>query len=239
MADMYVPSFEDEENAEKAITANVSKNDDLAEYVPSNLEALMARFGVAEEDEKIRNEGFELAEKGGLIRKPRPSDVTGYYMSGRIDSRDDISTETDSELSKVFDSAKSQHDSDNVNFGDLELKKSEKAAEGKNEAEQPEKKEEAVPAEPPKKKRGRPRKNPLPEETPVQEKEPELPPEPEKTPENENETTEIVKKYNTHTKVIFSDESIDDGIKRNSDDELEAIFRKGSGRRKLWSRKKK
>lgn len=236
MADMYVPSFEDDEELEKNLTANMSKNDDLAEYVPSNLQALMARFGVAEEDESIRNEGFKLAEKGGLIKKPRPNDTTSYYMSGHIDSRDDISTEADSELSRVFDSAKSQHDSDNVYFGDLDISKTETAAAEEPKPQEAETEKNETAAEPPKKKRGRPRKNPLPEEIPVQE---EKISEPEPQKNVEAETTEVVKKYNTHTKVIFVDDSLDDGIKRNSDDELEAVFKEESGRRKLWSRKRK
>ena len=180
------------------ITAELSKNDDIVEYIQENsLEALKARFGTAEEDESIRNEGFELATSGGLFIKPRPENLY-QYAAGEVNPKEDISTDSESELSKVFESTKSEHDNDNVTFGDLEIGKPETKAEETTEK----------PAE---------------------------------EPESDEEEIQIVKKYNTHTKVIFSDENLDDGIKRNSDSELEDFFtneEKGRKRR-LWSPKKK
>ena len=268
MDDIFIPPFDDDE--ELNVTPTAKKQDDVDEVSMSeSFAALMARFGEAEEDQKIREEGFELAQKGGLIRKPRPEDKMGYYMSGAVDKRDEIKTDADSELSRVFDSAKSEHDSDGVDFSDLEIKDAPEAIEPKI----PEKEEEPVveepaveeteevPEEPPKKKRGRPRKNPLPEEAPEAEKKSEEkaeekieeaivkkeapkketaePPAASVISEDENETVEMVRKYNTHTKVIFVDNSIDDGIKRNSDEELDSLFNNEKGRKRSWLRRKK
>lgn len=202
------------------ITAELSKNDDIVEYIQENsLEALKARFGTAEEDESIRNEGFELATSGGLFIKPRPENLY-QYAAGEVNPKEDISTDSESELSKVFESTKSEHDNDNVTFGDLEIGKPETKAEETTEkpAEEPEKEV---------KKPGRKRKTT--QKITIEE------------PESDEEEIQIVKKYNTHTKVIFSDENLDDGIKRNSDSELEDFFtneEKGRKRR-LWSPKKK
>ena len=254
MAENFIPPFDDE----KEETVKKPDDDDVDEVsVSKSFAALMARFGEAEEDRKIREEGFELAQKGGLIRKPRPDDKMGYYMSGTVDKRDEIQTDADSELSRVFDSAKSEHDSDGVDFSDLNINEVPKEA-GSEEAEKKEKsaaeKAEEDPAEPPKKKRGRPRKNPLPEETPAPEKKSEkksgkseepaetgsvdIPAAP-ITSGDENETFEMVRKYNTHTKVIFVDETLDDGIKRNSDEELDSLFNNEKGRKRSWLRRKK
>ncbi len=237
MAEMMVP-FPDDEELNNAIAAELSKNDDIVDYIQVNsLEALKARFGAAEEDESIRSEGFELAKKGGLVRKPRPDEIDMPYLDMNQPVKNDIKTEKETGLSKVFENAKSEHDGDNVMFSDLDINSENKRTEEKPAEKTAEKKEEKPaeedPAEPPKRKRGRPRKNPLPEK-----------------PEEKKEEAEaksipavsiIPEKYDTHTEIIFIDESLDDGIKRNSENELEALFN-NNGRRKvskLWNRKKK
>lgn len=206
----------DNDEFENNLPAKLSKEDALDEYFKDNsIDALKARFGVAEEDESIRSEGFELAKTGGLIRRPKPEAVMQYSENETAK----IPTKIDSDLSKVFDSAKSEHDNDNVFFSDLNLKK------GKEEKPVP----EEIP-EKPKRRPGRPRKVPVVEEKVKKENE-----------DSDEEITQIVKKYNTHTKVIFVDESLDDGIKRNSESELEELFADNEkGRKsKLWSRRKK
>lgn len=236
MAETMVP-FQDDEELESAIAAELSKNDDLVDYIQVNsLEALKARFGAAEEDESIRNEGFELAKKGGLVRKPRPDEIEMPYLDMNTPVRDDVPTDTGSELSKMFENAKSEHDSDNVMFSDLDINSEKRKPEEKTEAAKSTetKPAEEVPAEPPKRKRGRPRKNPLPPENPEEKKQ-------ESEPKSIAVESIIPAKYDTHTEIIFIDESLDDGIKRNSETELESLFNnneKGKVSR-LWNRKKK
>lgn len=202
----------------KNLPAKTSAKGDTTEPVQINsIDSLKARFGVAEEDASIRNEGFELAKTGGLIRRPKPEAIPMYAEKETTK----IPTDSGSELSKVFDSAKSEHDNDNVYFSDLEIKKEESKEEKPVSEEIPEK---------PKRRPGRPRKVPAVEEPAAEEKS-----------DSDEEITTVVKKYNTHTKVIFVDESLDDGIKRNSDSELEELFvSEEKGRKsKLWSRRKK
>lgn len=238
MADKIVPSFDGDEELEEVIAAELSKNDDLVDYIQENsLDALKARFGAAEEDDRIRNSGFELAKKGGLIKKPKPENVIVPYGAEYVRKSEDIQTESESELSKMFNATKSEYDSTTVEFEDLRLNKKPEKKEVKTETKteteaKPEPKAEEPPA-PPKRKRGRPRKNPLPPE-PVEEKK-------EEKTASDDEEYQLVKKYNTHTKVIFVDEYIDDGIKRNSESELENLFNGSSDerRRKLWSPRKK
>lgn len=249
MADMFVPFNEsDEEMLEKSIAAELSKNDDIVEYIHENsLEALKNRFSSADEDENIRNEGFGLAKKGGLIRKPHPDSIMPY-MNREIPPKEDIPTDSESDLSKMFDMAKSEHDSDNVMFSDLG-NDSAKAEEEKPKEEVQEKPAEPVeetPKDPPKRKRGRPRKNPLPEEASEKKEKKEAKNEEapaEKAPENNdsNEQYVLTPKYNTNTKIIYVNENLDDGIKRNSESELENLF---SNERKgkvfgLWRKIKK
>lgn len=253
MADMYVPFDDGDEELEKSIAAELSKNDDIVEYIhETSLEALKARFAAAEEDESIRSEGFELAKKGGLIIKPHPESVMPY-MDREITPRADIATDSDSELSKVFDMAKSEHDSDSVMFSDLGTDMTKPEEEKK--AEENEQKAEPVeepPKEPPKKKRGRPRKNPPPEEKAEKEdKKEDISEEEKKEAEASAEKASEEKPHNeqnmrrygfdTNTKVIYVNEELDDGIKRNSESELNNLFSTESSERgfRLWRKKKK
>ena len=215
MAEKFHPNSDNE--LIPAVPAELSKDDDdITEYIHVNsLDALKARFGSAEEDESIRNQGFELAKPSGLIRKPRPE--SSVMFADTDISKNDIDTEAETKLSKIFDSAKSEHDNDNVTFSDLELSNK---AEGEKEKEKEKEKETETTQDKPAKKETK---------TVVVDE------------DSDEEVTQIVRKYNTHTKVIFSDESLDDGIKRNSDSELEELFdNTEKGRKfKLWSRKKK
>ncbi|MCQ2485309.1 MAG: hypothetical protein MJ168_08255 [Clostridia bacterium] len=244
MADMFVPFNDSDDELEKSIAAELSKNDDIVDYIHENsLESLKARFGAVDEDESIRNEGFELAKKGGLIRKPHPESVMPY-LNIELPPQEDIATDSESELSKVFDMAKSEHDSDNVMFSDLgkETAKPVEKREVKQEekTDKPVEQTEEAPKEPPKRKRGRPRKNPLPEEKKEEKKE-ETPAEKAPEEKSENEQYVLTPKYNTNTKIIYVNENLDDGIKRNSESELENLFNtEGKGRAfRLWRKIKK
>lgn len=210
MAEKFHPNSDNE--LIPAVPAELSKDDDdITEYIHVNsLDALKARFGSAEEDESIRNQGFELAKPSGLIRKNRPEN--NIEFSDTNINKDDIKTDADTELSKVFDSARSGHDNDNVAFSDLKLNTQPKGKDNIPDTEQTQDKSTE-----------RKTKTVIVDE------------------DSDEEVTQIVRKFNTHTKVIFSDESLDDGIKRNSDSELEGLFDNAEkGRKfKLWSRKKK
>ncbi len=224
---------------ESAIAAELTRNDDIVEYIqPSNLERLKARYAAVDEDETIRNEGFELAKKGGLIKKQRPESTAFDYLAAPVNPRDEIRTDVNSPLSKVFDSTKSEFDADIASFGDISINKSLPEIKEEPKAEiKEEPAPEIKPEEPPKRKRGRPRKNPLPPEPKVEE------PAPEPTPVEPPPTINNRYGFDTHTRVIFVDESNDDGIKRNSDEELSSAFvDEGNAKKRrlsFWSRKKK
>lgn len=224
---------------ESAIAAELTRNDDIVEYIqPSNLERLKARYAAVDEDETIRNEGFELAKKGGLIKKQRPESTAFDYLAAPVNPRDEIRTDVNSPLSKVFDSTKSEFDADIASFGDISINKSLPEIKEEPKAEiKEEPAPEIKPEEPPKRKRGRPRKNPLPPEPKVEE------PAPEPTPVEPPPTINNRYGFDTHTRVIFVDENADDGIKRNSDEELSSAFVDDTNTKKrrllFWSRKKK
>lgn len=176
------------ETIETTIAAENIMNDDIVEYIQpsSSLEMLKARYAAAEEDESIRNEGFELVKKGGLLKKSRPESTTFDYYSTPVSPKDEIRTDVDSPLSKVFDSTKSEFDADAASFSDIEIEKPPIIA------------EDIV-------------KQPLAE--PVK-------------PVTQNTDSTVNNRYgfDTHTRIIYFDESADDGIKRNSDEELSSAF---------------
>ena len=251
---------------EDSIAAELTVNDDIVEYIqPSNLDLLKARYAAVEEDESIRNEGFDSLKKSSS-RKVRPEDSFYGYYSAPLSTKEEIPTDVNSPLSQVFDSTKSEFDADTVSFGDINIDLPQKpqptqpliesvAVIEKIEVEtEPEVKpkkrgrprkvveptpEDAVPAAP--KKRGRPKKVVEPEvaPAPVVEEQPDPIPEPAPAPAPVFNNRYG---YDTHTRVIFIDESAEDGIKVNSDNELDSAFSDGenTGRRKwFWSRKKK
>lgn len=181
----------------KTIAEEFQKNDDIVEYIrPDNLELLKARYAAAEEDESIRSEGFGLAQRGGLLRKPRPESVYGYYNSPQISKKDEIQTDA-SALNEIFESAQSEFDADSVSFGEIDLGGSSAGA-------------AAIPAE----------KN--------------------ETDDSKNiETFSLSKDFNTNTKVVFSEEIGDDGIKRNTDEEMESVFLQATAKKHKFLRRNK
>lgn len=224
---------------ESAVAEELTRNDDLVEYIPGNLERLKARYAAVEEDESIRNEGFELAKKSGLVRKQRPESTAFDYLAAPVNPRDEIRTDVNSPLSRVFDSTKSEFDADIASFSDISINKPlpEIKEEPKSEVKE-EPAPEVKPEEPPKRKRGRPRKNPIVPVEPKVEEPVAEPPAVEPPPTINNRYG-----YDTHTRVIFVDESADDGIKRNSEEELSSAFVDDTNTKKrrllFWSRKKK
>lgn len=286
-----------------AVPAELSKDKNLDEYIqPSSLDLLKARYGAIEEDENIKNEGFELAKKSGLIRKQRPESQIYGYFSGPVNPKDEIRTDVDSPLAQVFDVTRSEFDSDAVSFSDISFEQEKKDAEIKAEeapveVEMPKRKrttkatEEAADVEE-KPKRKKTTKT-AEDVTPAEEK-----PKRTRTTKAAEGTTEVAEKpkrtrttkttakaevteekpkrttkkltevvgeidsnisieepvppppvinnrygFDTHTRVIYIDESADDGIQRNSEEELSSLFNPANSNRKRrrlpWLRRKK
>ena len=267
-----------------AVPAELSKDKNLDENIqPSSLDLLKARYGAIEEDENIKNEGFELAKKSGLIRKQRPESQIYGYFSGPVNPRDEIRTDVDSPLAQVFDATRSEFDSDTVSFSDISFEQEKKDAEIKAE-------EAPVEVEKPKRKRTtkaveeaaeveeKPKRTST---TKAAEGTSEVAEKPKKTRTTKTtakaevteekpkrtakKLTEVVGEidsnisieepappppvinnrygFDTHTRVIYIDESADDGIQRNSEEELSSLFNPANSskkRRRLpWLRRKK
>lgn len=234
------------ETEELTVPAELAPNDSLEEYIqPSSLELLKARYAAIDEDEEIRNEGFELAKKSGLIKKQRPENPIYGYYSSPVNPKDEIRTDVDSPLSKVFDTTRSEFDANAVSFSDISFEQEKKYAEIKAEVEKPKKTrmvktvaepavEAAEEAEKPKRTRTMKKKEEaVPEVVEEALAEPEAP-----APTNLNRYG-----FDTHTRVIYVDESADDGIKRNSEEELSSLFTVNDNQKKRrrmpWSQKKK
>lgn len=305
-----------------AVPAELSKDNNLDEYIqPSSLDLLKARYGAIEEDEDIRNDGFELAKKSGLIRKQRPESQIYGYFSGPVNPKDEIRTDVDSPLAQVFDVTRSEFDSDTVSFSDISFEQEKKDAEIKAEeapveVEKPKRKrttkavEEAAEVE---EKTKRKRTTKAAEETAELEEKPkrkrttktteevaevEEKPKRKRSTKTTEEVAEVEEKpkrtrttkavaqaevteekpkrttkkltevvgeidsdisveesappppvinnrygFDTHTRVIYIDESADDGIQRNSEEELSSLFDPVNSNRKRrrlpWLRRKK
>lgn len=204
MAEKKKPLTDDVGTVESTVAAELTENDDLVEYIqPSSLDILRARYGEAEEDESIRSEGFELAKKSGLVRRQKPEDAPyGYY--GVPTARDEIRTDVDSPLSQVFDTTRSDFDSDTVSFSDIDV---EPVATTEDE-------ESSIPTE----------------------------------VVTQPVSQEVIKAtgnrygFDTHTTVIYYDESADDGIRRNTEDELNSAFTPDGAKKRRrfpWLQKRK
>ena len=286
-----------------AVPAELSKDKNLDENIqPSSLDLLKARYGAIEEDEKIKNEGFELAKKSGLIRKQRPESQIYGYFSGPVNPRDEIRTDVDSPLAQVFDATRSEFDSDTVSFSDISFEQEKKDAEIKAEeapveVEKPKRKrttkavEEAAEVEEKPKRTSKTKaaegtsevaeKPKRTRTTKATEGTTEVAEKPKKTRTTKTtakaevteekpkrtakKLTEVVGEidsnisieepappppvinnrygFDTHTRVIYIDESADDGIQRNSEEELSSLFNPANSskkRRRLpWLRRKK
>ncbi|MBR6530894.1 MAG: hypothetical protein IKT61_00130 [Clostridia bacterium] len=350
MADTKKRTTDSPDAMQITVPADLEDNNNLEEYIqPSSLDLLKARYAAIDVDEEIRNEGFELAKKSGLLIKQRPENPIYGYFSDPVNPKDEIRTDVNSPLSQVFEDTKSEFDANNVTFSDISFEQKKKDAEAKAEAvaveEKPKrtrttKAKEEAPAveEKPKRTRTTKAKEEAPaveekpkrtrttntneeapaveekpkrtrttktkEEAPASEEKPkrtrttkakEEAPASEEKPKRTRTTkkkeeapaveekpkrTRTTKKkeepvpeatephvievasvadehveeapapvmfnrygYNTHTRVIYVDESADDGIKRNSEEELSSIFTDKSNKKKRrllpWLQKKK
>ena len=205
MAESKKLNLQEIEEIENSIAAELTENDDIVEYIqPSSLELLKARYAAAEEDEAIRNEGFEPVKKAGLIKKQRPESTAFDYFAAPVHPKDEIRTDVDSPLSQVFDSTKSEFDADTASSSDISI---------------------AIPEAP----------TATPEEPSEEESKPlqETPVRTEFIGNNAVPTNRYG--YNTHTRVIYIDESADDGIQRNSEEELSSAFIDGNSKKRRFS----
>ena len=212
MAEKKKLNSEEIEAIESSIAAELTENDDIVEYIqPSSLDLLKARYAAAEEDENIRNEGFEPVKKAGLIKKQRPESTAFDYFAAPVSPRDEIRTDVDSPLSQVFDSTKSEFDADTASFSDISIALPESAASLEYPAAEEVSPQAAASQNPPAEYIGG-----------------------EYTSNNRYG-------YNTHTRVIYIDETAEDGIQRNSEEELSSAFvADGNDKRRFsfWKKKK-
>ena len=210
---MAESSKDTEKNPEKNIADNAaavfSANEDLVEYIESaNLSDLKAKYAAAEEDEDIRNEGFGLAQTG-FFRRNRPVEQSSPidYNPREVISRSEMEKTFVPKLANQFSSAQSEYDNDAVSFSEIDLNSSDNESNG--EEKEPAKKTSWL---------GSLRKR--------------------KNADNDAaQTSSMSKTYNTNTKVVYIDENTDDGIKRNTDSEVESLF--GGDDRKPSRRKRK
>ncbi|MBQ7548461.1 MAG: hypothetical protein IJT03_02015 [Clostridia bacterium] len=203
-----------EKNQEKNIapdtSADFSANEDLVDYIESaSLTDLKAKYAAAEEDESIRNEGFGLIQTG-FFRRDRPEEQSTPidYNPREVISRSEMERTFLPKLANQFSSAQSEYDKDVVSFSEIDLNAGEE--ESKDEKEDTEKKTFRFGA-------FRKRKN---DQT-----------------EDAAKASSMSKTYNTNTRVVYLDENTDDGIKRNTDGEVESLF--GGDDRKPSRRKRK
>jgi hypothetical protein len=158
-------NFENNENLDLTF---VDENDDITEYIQTqSFNSLLQRFGMAEEDENIRNEDFNPLVVG---RAPKNTADEKNY---EVHTEDMIVTEPETPipLQNEFGSAESAFDNDAISFDDIDRNDSEKTAD-------------------------------------------------EPVADNKKST-----ESKTGTRVVYIDENIDDGIKRNTDIEVSSVFK--------------
>ncbi len=237
---------EEIEAIEISIAAELTKNDDIVDFIqPNSLEQLKARYAAVEEDENIRNEGFEPIKKAGLIKKQRPESTAFDYFAAPVSPKDEIRTDVNSPLSQVFDSTKSEFDADTASFSDIS------ASIAEVQPSYPEissNEKESVPAI---------KASDIPTEyigtvPPVagidngtQTKEATATELPDLSKEHISGMAPLITNrygYNTHTRVIYIDNTAEDGIQRNSEEALSSAFSDNSNQKRrfsLWTKKKK
>lgn len=234
-------SNKNNDQTEPASSGNAPDDDIIGYIQPGSLESLKSRFSAAEEDESIRREGFELARKSGLIVKKRP-ESSFPYDAAPVKKRDDIVVDPLNGGVSSFEEARSSLTGVDVDFTEIVLDSPGLSVSSSTDAAVPSDNTSSVAEEPPKpKKRGRPRK---------------IKSEP-KTDTDENISSETSEGsagtfsenmassgnkygYNTHTRVIYTDDEPEDGIVRNDNDEIESLLMsEKKKRRSLFSRKKR
>lgn len=237
---------EEIEAIESSIAAELTKNDDIVDFIqPNSLEQLKARYAAVEEDENIRNEGFEPIKKAGLIKKQRPESTAFDYFAAPVSPKDEIRTDVNSPLSQVFDSTKSEFDADTASFSDIS------ASIAEVQPSYPEissNEKDSVPAI-------------NDSDIHIESVSPVLPAvsDDNNTQNEESASTDasslseeylngepqlITNRYgyNTHTRVIYIDNTAEDGIQRNSEEALSSAFSDNSNQKRrfsLWTKKKK
>lgn len=148
----------------------VDVNDDITEYITdSSFEALKKRFGVAEEDQSIRDEGFNPLEQGKASKKSE--DEARIMPSFKKDVLDKA---TSVPMQSEFGTAESRFDNDAISFDEINIDLDSLGS--------------LV---------------------------------------NENDSVEVDRstEFSTNTRVVYLDESADDGIKRNTDLEVSSVFK--------------
>lgn len=148
----------------------VDVNDDITEYITdSSFEALKKRFGVADEDQSIRDEDFNPLEQGKASKKSE--DEARIMPSFKKDVLDKA---TSVPMQSEFGTAESRFDNDAISFDEINIDLDSLGS--------------LV---------------------------------------NENDSVEVDRstEFSTNTRVVYLDESADDGIKRNTDLEVSSVFK--------------
>lgn len=165
-----VNPLSEKEKEIKEITENPiispSTVDDLTEYIQGqSLSELMSRFGVADEDESIRNEDFNP-----LVVDSKTAQKHKHSASRSSAFKNELVLDDEEMLKNTFGEAQSEYDNDAVAFEDIKIEAFEELGESKN--------------------------------------------------------ISFKQGFNTHTRVIFVDDGVNDGIRRNTDLDVTDVFEK-------------
>lgn len=157
------------ENKPTEPVENIDTNEDIIEYIQTaSMADLMKRFGIADENESIRNADFNPLD-GKKSPKKQPEDEERAAPSFK---KDPLYSSSNTALASSFGSAESEFDNDAISFDEIDL-------------------------------------NSLGDITV------------EDSPASDEASPDAL---NAHTRTVFIDNNLDDGIKRNDDIEVTDVF---------------
>lgn len=157
------------ENKPTEPVESIDTNEDIIEYIQTaSMADLMKRFGIADENESIRNTDFNPLD-GKKSPKKQPEDEERAASSFK---KDPLYSSANTALASSFGSAESEFDNDAISFDEIDLDSL-----GDITVEDSPAEDEASP-----------------------------------------------NTFDTHTRTVFIDDNLDDGIKRNDDIEVTDVF---------------
>ena len=234
----------------------------------SSIEKLMEKYAAVEEDDAIRqtwNNNYD--KRNGENRKKGNSKYTSYYYSPK-ELKNDTIPDARPKMAEAFGNAKSNFDSDSVLFSEIEIspvKEEPKETEEKPTAKKTTKKkaeaEEKPAAKKTTKKKAEAEEKPAAKKTTKKKAEAEEKPAAKKTTKKKAETEEktakkkttrkkkepeeVIKEveepektFQTNTRIVFEDKSVEDGISRHTEDEISKAFLTNSKKKKRFFRRR-